>query len=350
MPECALRWADRYGPGGKTGHEHLEVIGHANRHARGLENLERELCPEGAAFRKALAGVLDPGAQFRAVAPTEADAADSSAFSFTISSGYAVEPHDDSGVALEVVSFVYPSSEPLPDGHEWLFVVGGCLLPLPRAPEEFVTIALRGQKVMHGTLGTGMGGGAHLHDHRGVGSALVTKKPLVDALVALRQPGQPPAPTREELLEHARQVRGRSVNAYETALEKAQQLQRDDIAIEKLLQEAENAIDVPDPDDEACETDDVARDRARLEQIRSLRRQLVENKVDAVCHAAQHAEQRHQDMQDPHGLAAMGPLEASGPSHVAGAEESDMKLPDPETIGSPKDTKELLLASEAPLL
>jgi len=329
VPGRALRWADRYGPGGKTGPKHLEVIGHANRHARGLENLERALCPEGAAFRKALADALDSGAQFRAVAPTEANAADSSAFSFTISSGYAVEPHDDSGVALEVVSFVYPSSDSLPPGHEWLFAVGGCLLPLPTKPEGLVTIALRGKDVRHGTLGTGKGTGPHLHNHRGVGSALVTKKPLVDVLVAMRKPEQLPAPTREELQGQAELVRKGLIDAYAKALEKALQLQRDESAIEDLLQQAENAIG--DPDDETCEIDDV--DRDRLQQIRSLRLQLAGNKVDAACNAGQHADQRRQAEQDP--IGGLGPLQAGGPSQVAGVGESDIGLPDPETIGLP---------------
>ena len=177
-------------------------------HGLAFCGLEAELFPEGAAFRQALTGTLDPRAQLRIVDPTADNASECSAFSATISSGYVVESHEDSGMALEVVSFVYPSEEPMPAPHVWCFAVSGCVHALPTAPQQFCTIAIRGTGVQHGTLPTcsgGNGGGGeqkHLAMHRGVGSALVTKTQVVQTILRLSDPSHPPAPTAAQLADH----------------------------------------------------------------------------------------------------------------------------------------------------
>jgi len=283
VPGCAQTWADRYGPSGKPAShsEHYKVvIDAAQEHARAFSQLENSLCPEGGAFRLALANELDPDARFRVLPPEAECAADCAAFSLSTSSGYAVEGHDDSGVALEMVCFTYPSTNPMPSGHEWLFAVSGCIHPLPVKPSQFTTIALRGNALMHGTLPT-RSDGPHLHGHRGVGSALITKKQMADVLLLQRQPGAKPAPTQKQLQERAAEVKafGKDIIAAQKLSKELQETQEK----ERELTETLEGLQRQKPQGDSEE----ARAKRRcIESLESQAQQLLENKVDDVVRAS----------------------------------------------------------------
>ena len=85
VPGCVRAWADRYNPSGK---QHSAVTESVLESARSASKLERELVPEAAAARRALAEILDPDKKFRV---TEGDA-ESTAFSMSLTTGYVVEP------------------------------------------------------------------------------------------------------------------------------------------------------------------------------------------------------------------------------------------------------------------
>ncbi len=106
--------------------------------------------------------------------------------------------HNDSGAALEAIGFAYAAQTPLPEGHEWLFAVAGCIHPLPVDREGFVFVAVRGKGVHHGTLPTSSTE-PHFANHAGIGSALVNKSDLVTLLGKHDEPDQLPFPTPEEL-------------------------------------------------------------------------------------------------------------------------------------------------------
>ena len=106
--------------------------------------------------------------------------------------------HNDSGAALEAISFAYAAQSPLPNGHEWLFAVAGCLHPLPVDRDGFVFVAVRGKGVYHGTLPTSSTE-PHFANHAGVGSALVNKADIVQLLAKRGEPGQLRWPTPEDL-------------------------------------------------------------------------------------------------------------------------------------------------------
>ena len=113
--------------------------------------------------------------------------------------------HNDSGAALEAIGFAYAAQSPLPNGHEWIFAVAGCLHPLPVDRDGFVFVAVRGKGVYHGTLPTSSTE-PHFVDHAGVGSALVNKADLVQLLAKRDEPGQLPWPTPEELTARREEV------------------------------------------------------------------------------------------------------------------------------------------------
>ena len=151
VPECAEKWPDRYNPNGKSGTDAINAATAAvDAHTAALTTLEVDLLPEAAAARRLLAAELDPNARFRVVESSS----ESTGFSLSLTQGYVVSPHDDSGMALEMIGFVWPSDAPLPTGHEWLFCVAGCIHPLPTKKGEMVVCAVRGSGVGHGTLPT----------------------------------------------------------------------------------------------------------------------------------------------------------------------------------------------------
>ena len=194
VPGCAHEWPDRYNPSGKASDASNAAMQRVEAHARALQAVEEALLPQAAQVRRLLAEKHDSAANFRVV---NGDTG-CTGFSLSLTHGYVVAPHDDSGSALEAIGFSYPSKTPLPEGHKWEFVVAGSILLLPTKPDEFAFIAVQGSGVAHGTLPTSSTE-SHCANHPGVGSALVSKKSLVDVLTKQSQPGAPPAPTEEQL-------------------------------------------------------------------------------------------------------------------------------------------------------
>ena len=209
VPGRAKRWPARYGPKGAANPAIESTI---HNLAAALTTAEVEFSPEAAESRRRIAEEHDPDAKFRVV---DGDAA-STPFSMSLSAGYVVSPHDDSGSANEFVGFVYPSTTPLPDGHEWLFVVGGCIHPLPKTPNEVVLIAVRGNGVAHGTLPTSSTE-AHCANHPGIGSALVNKQEMVCILDQMKQPDALPAPSESDLTANRKRVKAAVSTAVETS-------------------------------------------------------------------------------------------------------------------------------------
>lgn len=194
---CAREWVARYNPSGK-----VAALAEVEEHSRALTQLETALLPEAAEARRNRAQTDDPDAAFRVL---EGDT-ESTGFSLSLTSGYVVAPHDDSGLALEAIGFVYPSKTPLPEGHAWEFAVAGCIHPLPTKPGDFVFVAVRGCGVAHGTLPTSSTDW-HCANHPGVGSALVSKSDLIRVLQKQQEPGALPAPTQEQLAARRKEVK-----------------------------------------------------------------------------------------------------------------------------------------------
>ena len=98
-----------------------------------------------------------------------------------MSANYVTDPHDDSGMSgvLEFIQFVNTNG-PLPDGHSWNFVMGGCILALPNKVGKSVVIALPASGVYHGTLPTS--NTENTYQHGNYGSALITKSLTVGGL------------------------------------------------------------------------------------------------------------------------------------------------------------------------
>ena len=177
LPETYMpfpgNWPSRYAPGGS---QEDEIMSHVSDHCGALSELEAELVPGAAARRRSIAAEVDPDARWRVV---EGDA-DCPAFLMSLTQSYCVGPHNDSGVALEGIAFTWESDEELPDGHEWRFVVAGCIHPLPRQRRQQCFVGVQGQGVYHGTLPTS-DSEPHMA-HSGCGSALVSKEKLVNLL------------------------------------------------------------------------------------------------------------------------------------------------------------------------
>ena len=112
---------------------------------------------------------------------------DCAAFSLSLTSSYVVQPHDDSGVANEFVLFANRTGD-FPKGHEWMFVVAGCLLALPNTIRTGVMITLPGSNVYHGTLPTSSTSTSLCHGN--VGCALVTRKEFIEACIAQTARGE----------------------------------------------------------------------------------------------------------------------------------------------------------------
>jgi hypothetical protein len=269
--------------------------------SRKLTQLEAAMLPEAARTRRAIAHTYDQDARYRVVENER----DSTGFSQSLSAGYVVGPHDDSGKALEAIGFAYPSQTPMPEGHKWEMAVSGCIHPLPKDRNEFVLLAVRGEGVFHGTLPTSSTL-PHLANHRGVGSALVSKKEMIDVLWKQQQPGALPAPTREQLLARAEEVKAqKNLSDPERAgadLTAAME-QRDaaDSAFNKALQAA------------AAAAEDVPALRTQLEGVQD---QMDVAAVEMVLGAGSRRQALRDDMSGS-AHAALAPVE-SNPQYAVG--------------------------------
>ena len=194
---CAREFAARYNPSGEPASKseaHAAATTAVEAHGVSMSELEAWACPSAADARRQLVERLDPDATYRIDA-----AGQSTAMASALSTGYVVEAHSDSGEVLESIGFVYPCDTPLPDGHTWLFVVGGCVHALPTRPGQMALVLCRGKGVAHGTLPTSSTE-PHIH-HPGVGSAIFCKTQLCQVL-SKRLAGAPvalPWPTPEQL-------------------------------------------------------------------------------------------------------------------------------------------------------
>jgi len=208
----ASEWAQRYNPTGEPAEKseaHRAAINKTNAHCRALQHLEETLLPEAAETRRQIATTLDPDADFRVI---EGDGA-CTPFSMAMASGYVVECHNDSGYALEGILFYYSSDEPMPEGHEWMFIAAGCMHKLPKTCREGAAyMAVRGSEASHGTLPTSSTM-PHLTTHAGVSTTIVTKKLVVDVLKKRQAAGALPFPSQEELAAARRERRVSSMGA-----------------------------------------------------------------------------------------------------------------------------------------
>jgi hypothetical protein len=142
-----------------------------------MTTAEKIVTPAAAQLRKELAQKYDGHRQHRI-----ADACDG--FSLSVTASYVVGPHDDSGLANEFILFANRHGA-LPDGHAWLFAVGGCILELPMEKGGGVHVSLPGSGVYHGTLPTSSTGPTYQHGN--LGSALVTKISFINACIAQQE-------------------------------------------------------------------------------------------------------------------------------------------------------------------
>eukprot|EP00927_Polykrikos_kofoidii_P039894 TRINITY_DN34187_c0_g1_i1.p1 TRINITY_DN34187_c0_g1~~TRINITY_DN34187_c0_g1_i1.p1 ORF type:complete len:372 (+),score=17.20 TRINITY_DN34187_c0_g1_i1:161-1276(+) len=142
-------------------------------HADHLTRCERQMIPSYAAHRDRIAASVDRHRAHRISEHT-------TAFSVSLTSSYVISPHNDSGMACETIGFINRNGA-MPDGHEWLFAIGGHVHPLPDQMGKSVILFIKGQGVYHGTLPTSSTEPTALHGNHG--SALVTKKRIVDGLM-----------------------------------------------------------------------------------------------------------------------------------------------------------------------
>lgn len=149
-------------------------------HADHLSQYERQMIPSYAAHRDRVAALTDPDSVHRISEQT-------TAFSVSLTSSYAIAPHNDSGMACETIGFINRNGV-MPDGHEWLFAIGGHVHQLPNQVGKSVILFIKGQGVYHGTLPTSSTEPTALHGNHG--SALVTKKRMVDGLLRQAERGQ----------------------------------------------------------------------------------------------------------------------------------------------------------------
>jgi hypothetical protein len=109
------------------------------------------------------------------------------ATAISLSRNYVVEPHMDSGnpSLLEFIKMVNTNGE-LPNGHEWLFVVAGCILQLPLKIGDTVIVGLPAHGVYHGTLTTSST--ENTYCHMGIGSALISKNAVMRSTLTGQTP------------------------------------------------------------------------------------------------------------------------------------------------------------------
>ena len=172
---------DVYGPSvgkGKTeprvynpkGREDLHMYQLMSAHVDNLTSWERKNMSSYAEVRDQIADRHDPDKLHRMTD-------NSSAFSMSLTTGFVVDPHNDSGAACELIQFVNTCGA-LPSGHKWQFAIGGAILELPDQVGETVIIGLKGEGVYHGTLPTSSTTDTIVHGN--MGSALVTKGKIIE--------------------------------------------------------------------------------------------------------------------------------------------------------------------------
>lgn len=170
-----------YNPNGAVD-ETLNML--LRRHTDELNMLERQMVPSYAELRDRIAAKHDPSAVHRI-------SERSSAFSASLTASYVIAPHNDSGLACETISFCSRTGH-MPAGHEWLFAVGGHVHALPKRVGEPVLLFIKGTGLYHGTLPTSSSEPTFLHGNHG--SALVTKRKMVEGLQRQRQRGDSTPP------------------------------------------------------------------------------------------------------------------------------------------------------------
>ena len=152
------------------------------------------MIPAYAAQRDALAIETDPCREHRFSRKT-------SAFACSLASSFVVSPHDDSGVACETICFTNRNGPLLREGHTWSFAVGGHIHPLPNKVRSSVVLFVKGRKLFHGTLPTSSVEDTLFHGNHG--SALVTKKQMVNALRTQAKRGECTPPEKRASLLYA---------------------------------------------------------------------------------------------------------------------------------------------------
>jgi hypothetical protein len=362
VPGKAEKWPDHYNPSGVCADVDSDtVMGGARHgamqavaaHAGTLERLETALLPEAGAARRAIADGCDPNAEYRVASKSAAgERTNSTGMSLSLTHGYVVCMHNDSGAALEAIGFAYKAESPLPSGHELLFAVAGCIHPLPVDRDGFVFVAVRGEGVYHGTLPTSSTE-PHFADHAGVGSALVNKADLVQLLAERGELGQKPWPTPEELKARREEVAAqknegglakalRDLAAKQRASEDAQR------ELVSSLQSAAEAVGDA-AGDEAGEGDvgsssaQGERDAAR-QAIHAAERQTADGALDMWLTKTDKARERLQAM------AGLLPLTGDGEAEAAAeADPEAEENPAAAAEGVPKTREELLVAIADPV-
>ena len=165
-----------------------------------LEASEEALYAQAWNERLLVGELLDPNGCLR-------DTPKRKAFAFSLTSGFSVAPHDDSGAALEHIVFTYPAHTELPLGHNPMFVASGIIMMLPgpadKGPPGNELAGIRaclctvpGHGVHHGSMPTWTAefyeaaekadklATLTLPKHFKCGSALITK--VVPSMVAQR--------------------------------------------------------------------------------------------------------------------------------------------------------------------
>jgi hypothetical protein len=137
-----------------------------------ISEFEKKHIPAYAKRRRLLREKHDPKGRFRISDKTEA-------LSVSLTTDYAITGHDDNGLTSETIGFVNRNG-PLPTNHSWNFVAGGCVHTLPGNVGGASVVFIDADKVFHGTLPTS--NTEVTYNHGNLGSALVTKKELIDSL------------------------------------------------------------------------------------------------------------------------------------------------------------------------
>ena len=149
-------------------------------HADQISRDENRLTPACGEARRQLMTAFDPDMHHRITNSCMATA-------LSVTMSFVVAPHMDSGSqeALEFVKFINTDG-PLPKGHQWNFVIAGCILELPSEVGDIVLIGLPANGTFHGTLPTSSTVDSCFH--RGVGSALISKESVLSATQAIPTP------------------------------------------------------------------------------------------------------------------------------------------------------------------
>jgi len=149
-------------------------------HADQITKDENRLTPSCSTARREIMTNFDPHCAHRISNSCVATA-------ISVSRNYVVEPHMDSGAPglLEFIKMVNTNGE-LPIGHEWLFVVAGCILVLPSQKGDTVIVGLPAHGVYHGTLPTSST--EDTYKHMGIGSALISKNAVLRSTITEQTP------------------------------------------------------------------------------------------------------------------------------------------------------------------